>query len=217
MYSNSFILIVLGMAVFIAAVFMHIARKNSSLISAYTFQSIAISLMLLFVGFNIGSMGLMITAAFTLLVKAIGAPRFLSRFIGKEQLNISTNSYLSLPITLVIILGLTILVKSYVFMPLVTILPGTSEGITLAISGIFVSLFLAINRRGVFPQLTGILSFENEMVAFGLLAGVEQSLVIEMGILFDILLWIIIASVLITLVFSHFGSLTTTEMNKLKD
>lgn len=217
MYENSFIFLFLEMAIFLAVVFMHIARKNYTLIFAYVFQSIAVALMLLFVGFNANSISLIALSVLTFLIKVTGAPKFFSKLIGKEPLSVATTSYLSLPVTLAIILGLTVFAKSFIFAPLLSIFPSTSQAIAFAISGIFSSLFLAINRRGVFPQLVGILSFENEMVAFGVLAGVEQAPAIEIGVLFDILLWIIASSILITFVLSHFGSLNTTEMNKLKD
>lgn len=217
MHENSFILISFEMAIFLAAISMHIARKNSTLILLYTFQSVAVSFMLLFVGLKEASLSLTVIAILTFLVKVIGTPKFFSRTIGKEQLNIVTSSYLSLPITLGIILALTILVKSSIFAPLVSIFPNTSQAIALALSGILSSFFLIINKRGVFPQLIGILSFENEMVAFGVLVGLEQALAIEIGILFDILLWIIIASVLVKFIYSHFGSLNTKGLNRLKD
>lgn len=214
---NFTLLIIFELGIFLSTILMHLARRNSTLLVLYAFQSIIVALMILVVGLNTLSMSLGVIALLTFLVKVVAAPRFFTKYIGFKQLEISTTSYLNTPITLGIILGLTIFVKSSIFSPIISIFPETNQGITMALAGILTSLFLVINRRGIFPQLIGILSFENELVAFGILAGLEQTLVIEIGILFDLLLWIIIASVLVTFIYSHFGSVNSEQLNRLKD
>lgn len=203
--------------IFLASVAMHIARKNSRLLLIYALQSLAIVGMLLVIGINNNSNSLVVVAIITLLVKVFAASRFFSKFIDKKQLNISTSAYLTLPITLTTVLLLTIFVKSSIFTPIVSLFPGNAQLIALSLAGILISLFMVINRKGIFAQLIGILSFENGLVAFGTLTGLEQSFAIEVGILFDILLWILISSIMVTLVYSHFGTLDTTKMNRLKD
>lgn len=217
MDTNLQLLSIFQLTVFLCSVLMHILRKNSSLILIYLLQSLSVALMLLILGINQGSISLILVGMITALVKVIGAPIFFSRLINRQQLAISTTTYLNTPITLGFILGLTALVQSYIFAPIISLFPQFQQLMAFSLSGILISLFLVINRRGVFSQLIGILSFENGLVAFSTLAGIEQILAVEIGVLFNILLWIVISSVLITLIYSHFGSLNTTEMNKLKD
>lgn len=214
---NLQLLSILELAIFLTAVLMHIVRRNAHLVSIYVLQSLAVVCMLLLLGISEQSTSLLMVALITFFVKVVSAPAFFTKLIGKKQLGMSATTYISLPLTLGLILGLTVLVKTGIFAPIVSLFPHASQLIAFALSGILISLFLVINRRGVFSQIMGILSFENGLVAFSTLAGLEQTFAIEMGILFDILLWIVISSVLVTLVYSHFGSLDTQDMRKLKD
>ena len=74
-----------------------------------------------------------------------------------------------------------------------------------------------INRKGVLSQMLGILSVENGIVAFALFSGLEQNPALQLGITFNILIWIMIASVFATMIFRQFGSLDVTTMKKLTD
>lgn len=214
---NIQLLSILQLAVFLTAVLMHVVRRNSRLIWVYAAQSCAVVAMLLTLGLSHSSISLISVALITFLVKVTAAPKFFSKFIDHKQLKISTNTYLNLPVTLAIILGLTILVKSSIFAPIIALFPQDSQLMAFALSGILISMFLVINRKGVFSQLIGILSFENGLVAFSTLAGLEQTLAIEIGILFNMLLWILISSIMVTFVYVHFGSLDASRMSRLKD
>lgn len=214
---NIQLLSIFVLVVFLSAILMHIVRRNSSLVLIYGLQSSAIVSILINLGIHNHSSSLTIVGLITLLVKVILAPIFFSKLIRNKKLSTSATTYLNLPITLGLILLLIIFVKSSILAPLISLFPSFSQLISLSLSGILISWLLVINRRGVFSQIIGILSFENGLVAFATLSGIEQTLTIELGILFDILLWIVVSSVLITLVFSHFGTFNTTEMNQLKD
>ncbi len=210
------LLSLLEIIVFISVVLMHLVRRNSHFVLIYTLQSVAVSGMLLLFGITEGSDSLVVVALITFLFKVMAGSGFFSELIRRKKLNVPASSYLNLPITLAIILGLTLLAQSSVFQPIISLFPNEHKFVAFSLAGILISLFLIINRRGVFSQLIGILSFENNLVALGLMTGIEQTLVIEIGILVNILLWIIISGVLVTLIYSHFGSLDTKEMSKLK-
>lgn len=216
---NLQLLSILVLAIFLSSILLHIARRNSTAMLIYVLQSLAVSLMLflLGVGGSHFSLSLILIAVLTFFIKCIGAPVFFSTLISKKQLSTSTTTYLNLPITLAIVLALTILVKSGIFTPIVFISSATPQLITFSLAGIFISLFLMINKRAVFSQLIGVLSFENLMVAFTILVGIEHTLVIEIGILFDLTLWIVISSVLIKMIYTHFGSLNTNAINNLRE
>jgi len=70
----------------------------------------------------------------------------------------------------------------------------------LSVATIMISLFLIINRKGALSQMLGILSLENGIVSFALFAGLEQNPGLQLGITFNILIWIIIATVFISMI-----------------
>lgn len=204
------------LTIFISVVLMHLVRRNSHLVMVYALQSFAVSGMLMLFGIKDGSSSLIIVALVTFIIKVVVGPVFFTKLINRKKLNITADTYLNFPLTLATVLGLTILAKSDIFTPVISLFPQDPRFVAFSIAGILISMFLIINRRGVFSQLTGILSFENNMVALAVLAGIEQTLAIEIGILVNILIWIVISGVLVTLVYTHFGSLDTKEMNRLK-
>jgi len=127
------------------------------------------------------------------------------------------STYFSTPLILIIISILTFIAYSDKFLPLTSIIPNNQALLSIALSVIFMSLFLIINRKGALSQIIGILSLENSILAFIIFAGLEQSPGLQIGVIFNMFIWIIIASVFISMIYKHFGTLNVTSMKNLKD
>lgn len=202
---------------FITIVFFHIGKKNFGLAIAYGIQSFVIVLLLVNSFFETGVVSLLFIALLILVVKVILAPAFIIQLIKKHELKFLVSTYANMPLTLIIVAVLTAVAHSSIFAPLVTIIPANKELLSLSLSALFVSLFLTVNRKGALSQIIGILSLENSIVAFSFFAGLEQSPALQIGIIFDISVWIVIAAVFISMIYKHFGSLDVTEMSHLTD
>ncbi|MEK7150891.1 MAG: hypothetical protein AAB783_01695 [Patescibacteria group bacterium] len=202
---------------FLTIVFLHIAKKNSTITILYAAQSCVVVLLLARSFFETGMISSLIITVLVLVVKVVLAPVFITRLVRRHKLKFLVSSYVNMPLSLVIVTALTAAAHSSFFMPLVTIVPANQQFLSLALSALFISLFLIVNRKGALSQIVGILSLENSIVVFALFAGLEQSLGLQIGILFDVFVWLIIANVFISMLYTHFGSLDVTEMKKLKD
>jgi hydrogenase-4 component E len=164
------------------------------------------------------SISLLMVALLTLIVKAVMAPGFFIRLIGRHKLTFTVSSYTSMPVTLIIVALITTLANSHLMTPLTTLSPKYYAALpVMALASIFISLFVMVNRKGALSQIIGILSLENSIVAFAILSGLEQAATLQLGILFDIVVWLIIATVFISMVYRHNGSLEVTTMRHLKD
>jgi hydrogenase-4 component E len=203
--------------IFITIVFLHIAKKNFAVAMAYGVQSLAIVALLINAYITTGAITFLFIAALGLLVKVVLAPLFIMNQIKKHNLKFLVSTYANLPLSLIGVAVLTAIAHSHIFTPLVTIIPANRELLSLALSALFISMFLIINRKGAISQIAGILSLENSIVAFGLFSVIDQSLILEIGIVFSISVWIIIATVFISMIYKHFGSLDVTKMKHLKD
>lgn len=203
--------------VFLTAVFLHITKKNFGAVLAYSIQSFMIVLLLLNSFLETQNPSLLWIMAIVLVVKVILAPLFFVKLIRKNELIFSATTYLNTPLTLVVLAMLTAMAHSYKFAPLTGIIPANAGLLSLAFSTMLLSLFLIINRKSALSQIIGILSLENSIVAFAIFAGLEQSFALQVGILFDISIWLIIATSFMAMVYRHFGSLDATLMKKLKD
>jgi len=212
----SFLQFLLGI-MFLTVIFLHLAKKNFTAAVAYGIQSLMICLIFLNSFFETGNIYTYIVVLLTLIVKVILAPLFFIRLIKKHTLSFSVNTYLNTPFTLIIIAVLTSIAHSQKFLPLTDIFPTHQALLSIALSSIFLSLFLIINRKGAISQILGILSLENSIVAFIVFAGLEQAPGLQIGVIFNIFVWIIIATIFASMVYKHFGSHDVTSMKSLTD
>jgi hydrogenase-4 membrane subunit HyfE len=202
---------------FLTIIFLHIVKKNFNVAILYGAQSFAVVLLMIVSFFENADLYVLLAACLMLLVKVILAPVFMTRLVKKHQVKFSGSAYANTPLTIIIVAALFIVARSQVFAPLVDIVPENFELLSLALGALFASFFLIVNRKGVISQIIGILSLENSIVVFAIFAGLEQSPALQVGILFDISLWLVIATVFTSMIYKQFGSLDITSMTHLKD
>ncbi len=210
-------LLVFATVIFAAAVFLHLTRKNTSAVKLYMVQSAAIGVLLVLSAFDRFSPLLLVAIVATVAVKIFIAPYFFKGLIDRHRLKFSVNTYLNTPVSLAVVAALLALTQSDFFSSLAVLAPEGDKLLRLTFATILISIFLSINRKGALSQMIGILSLENGIVAFALFAGLEQSPGLQLGITFNILIWVIIATVFASMIFKKFGSLDVTAMKKLKD
>lgn len=203
--------------IFLSAVFLHLIKRNKTLVVVYCVQSFALILLLASIGVTERAEGLLLAAGLTFVAKVIIAPIVFMRAVKQFDERVLTGAYLSTPLTLVVMLTLVLLAYADVFEPLVGLSANGGPVMHLALAGIFVSLLLTINRKGLIHQIIGVLSMENGIVALGAIAGLEHTFALELGMIFDVVMWMVGASVFIALVHQHFGTLDTSVIKDLRD
>lgn len=202
---------------FLTLVLLHLTKKNFLAVIAFCVQSLVVMIIFLNSFLETGNIYIFLMVLFTLIVKVILAPLFFIHLIRKYKLSFSVNTYLSMPLTLIVIATLTFMAHSYKFVPLTSIIPAHQVLLSLALSAIFVSLFLIVNRKEAISQIISVLSLENSIVVFVIFAGLEQSPSLQIGVIFNIFVWIMIATVFVSMIYKHFGSHDVTAMKNLTD
>jgi len=93
---------------------------------------------------------------------------------------------------------------------------GGSRALPAAIAAMLTGLFLMMSRRKVLSLLIGLLVFENglSLAAFALTYGMP--LVVELGILFDLLIVVIVGWVYARRMLRVFGTLSTDDLRSLR-
>jgi len=203
--------------IFLTVVFSNIAKKKSASIIGYGVQSMVVTILIFDSYLKTGNLSLLFIVLLTFVVKVILAPLFSLRLMKQHQVVFSAPTYLNTPLTFIIIATLTAVAHSQKFYPLTTIIPAHQSLLALALSLILISFFLIVNRKGALSQIIGVLTFENSIGIFGIFSGLEQSVALQIGIIFDIFVWIIISTVFISMIYKHFGSLDVTSMIDLRD
>ncbi len=203
--------------VFITVVLLHLMKKSSSAVIAYMIQSIAVVALLILSSLGQSSFLLALAIIVTIAVKIVLAPYFFFSIIKKHHLLFLAHTVFNMPITLLILTALVAFTRMKIFTDLTALSPVGPDILFMAFAIILMSIFLIINRRGAGSQMIGILSLENSIVLFALLAGLEQNSAFQLGITINILVWVIIATVLASIMVRHFRSLDTSEMKELTE
>ena len=202
---------------FASVIFMHLTKRNSWTVSLYALQSFLVVLLLSGSLVKEFSLLLTLTICAMFIVKVIVAPKFFYTLIHRHEVKFSASSYLNGPMTLIILAALTGLTRAKYFSPLTTLSPLHADTILLTVSMMLISVFLIINKKGALSQMIGLLSLEDAIVAFAAVTGLEQTPALQLGIVFDIGIWILIATVFVSMMYHAFGTLDVSEHTRMKE
>lgn len=202
-------------AMFLCVILMNVVKKNTVIVSLYLVQSVAITVLLGSYAIKEMTFGLYLVVIVIFIVKVVIAPVIFTKIIKQSKLNITASTYLNVPLTIAMLAGISMFVQSEIFSPFSFLLTSIPMSGLFLFGGILISLFLIINRKGIISQVVGILSLENFIYSISLFLGVKQLPYLELGILFDVLFWIIITRVLINFIYEHYKSFDVTEMSQL--
>lgn len=217
MQESAQMVFLLEVLLFSSVIFMHLSKKSSSVVALYVLQSLIIALLLFRSALEAASWSLFLVALVVFAVKVVVSPYFFHKLIRENQLKFTASTYLNGPMTLVALALLTGLTYSRFFKPLKILSLPQENTLLLAVAMMLISIFLMINRKGALSQMIGVLSLENAIVSFACLAGLEQTPGLQLGIVFDILVWVIIATVFASMMYKQYGSLDVTAMTHLKE
>lgn len=208
---------IIAIVIFLSIVGIHLSKKNNTCVFFFIVQSLAVSLLLFIPAIEHGNILLILAALFTLAIKVVATPFFFFRLIKRNELTFSASNYLSLPMTLLTLALLLGFAYSNVFSPLTLLGGENANTIPLAIAVILVSIFLAINRRGALSQIISILSLENGIVALIAFLGVEQIPSLDISVTFDLAVWVVIATLFLSMIYKNFGTLDVNSMKNLTE
>lgn len=137
-------------------------------------------------------------SAATLLMKAFLVPLFLRRALRRTGMLREVDPQVSLHLSLLLCAGLVIL--SFVLWPaLVPEVPGASPlGVPAGIATLLIGLYLTVTARTQVTQVLGYLVAENGVFVIGLVVLGEFPLVVEMGVLLDVLVAVMLMAALFT-------------------
>lgn len=203
--------------IYLASIGMHLVKKNLGIAWLYGLQSTALVILILPSFLAHPTLPLLGVTLVFIVIKIILAPKYFVRLVKRHELRFTVSSYANTPMTMLLIMALTSLVSSGVFIPITGLNGGDTTYLALIVSSMLISIFLMVNRKGALSQIIGILSLENSIVAFAVIAGLEQSAVFQLGSLFDIFVWLIVATLFVSMIYRHTGSLDVTTMRRLKD
>lgn len=151
----------------------------------------------------------------TLIFKGLVVPYMLFRIIRNTNINkvhrISMPTFISVLITLVALIA-SLTITSYVADTKIN-----SMFFGVSLFGLLTGLILITTHRRIFSHLIGFLVIENAVFFFSLAVGVEMPMLINIGILLDILMGVLMLGLFVTKIGNRMHTLDSEELSNLKD
>lgn len=210
------ILQVLGALLLLTAFATVAARLLSGAIQAYAFQSFVLAVVAAVVGYFTRSTDLYIVATLTVLIKCGAIVWILRNVVNRLHLQREVRPYLNIPASLLVCTVLTLL--AFFSSPTV-VAPGTflnEPPLAISIAMVLIGLFLLSSRRHAVAQVLGLLTIENGLFSGAIAIAYGMPLIVEFGILFDILIAVIVMSLLVTLIQRELVTADTADLRRLR-
>lgn len=214
MTSDLLILCAAGMLV--SAYLMVGQKALVTTIRLYGFQSLLLGILAATIALSASRHELFVTAAITVVLKAILIPWFLTRLIDRIGIHREIEPFLNVPVSLLVCVGLTV-----VGYRVSTGFPDGGRGVShhligVALSMLLIGLFLMVTRKKAITQILALLTVENAvfLVAVGVTPGMP--LVVELGIAFDVVVAVLLLGVLVHRIVDRFESMDVSRLSKLK-
>lgn len=191
-------------------------RRVADYITAFALQSVALALVAAVVGYFTGGAHLYVIALLTVLVKTVAITAILRSVASRLALQRETGLWLNLPASLLVGALLTLL--AFFASPAVDA-PGTflnEPPLAVSVAMVLIGLFVLSSRRHAVAQVVGLLTIENGLFSGAIAIAYGMPLIVELGILFDILVAVIVLGLLVTLIERQGMGVDTAELTRLR-
>jgi hydrogenase-4 component E len=192
-------------------------RRILSLIRLFAAQGFVLALSTLVVGYATDQPDLYKSAGITFGLKVVVLPWFLHWLIRKLNVQWDIEAVINIPVQMLI--GIALVIFAFNLAAPISEIAGTVTKSTLgiAIASVLLAFLMMITRRKAVSQVIGFLAMENGLFFAATSATYGMPLVVELGILFDVL----VASLIFGVFFFHiretFESLDIHHLEKLKE
>jgi hydrogenase-4 component E len=201
--------------ILLTAVSVNSLKRVESYVKAYTLNSWLLSVLTAVVALMTGEVHLYAASVVTFLSKGVLIPRFLSRIVRQLKVTHDVEPYisnaLSLTISGILVVAVDASLKAGIFVT------GLSKNVLqISIAVILIGLFIMITRRKAIVQVIGLLFMENGLFLAGFALTFGMPLIIELGVLFDMLMGVIILGIFLIQIKKAFASSDLDKLTILK-
>jgi len=162
--------------------------------------------------------GLILVAVLIAIIKAICIPKFFSWTIDKLHIHRDLGAMITPPLAMH--LTMVLFAVSFVLTKEIPNHMGSGNGWLGAAGGIslvFTGLVLMLTRRLAISQIVGFLVIENGIYVFALTQTRGMPLIVEMGIMLDVLVGVMVSGLLLFKIQKSFEHIDVGQLTELKD
>lgn len=206
----------LGTLLLLTTFAMVAVRTIQPIIRFYVLQALVLVLVAVVIGLFSGNTDLYLVAVLTIGVKCGAVAWILHRVTNRLPVQREMRPYLNTPLSLLI--GGLLTVLAFFTSPAVVV-PGTflnEPPLAISLAMVLMGLFLLSTRRHAVAQVIGLLIIENGLFSGAIAIAYGMPLIVEFGILFDILIAVMVMGLLVTLIQRTLVSADTADLRRLK-
>lgn len=203
-----------SVAAVIAAVWMCGVTSINRLLWGLALQTTMIAVIAALHGIELQSPKYLIFAAVILLVKAVAAPVFLSWVAGKIE--VKRDKGVGLNSALALFAGCGALALGYFMAPKITQGNIGSGAAGMAIALILIGMLFMLIKKLAVSQVIGFLMLENGITLYALTQTHGMPLMVEMGVVFDVLVGVMLAGLVIFRLNRSFEHIDVTKFKGLR-
>jgi hydrogenase-4 component E len=159
----------------------------------------------------------LLLASFALLLKGIFIPWLLLRAIKEVRIRREVEPLIGYVPTLV--LGALVTAASFIFADYLPLQAEHQGGLFIptALATLFAGFLLLMTRRKAITQVLGYLVLENGIFIFGILLSEAMPLLVEAGVLLDLLVGVFVMGIVMNQINREFSTLNTERLSALKE
>ncbi|MGO9015974.1 MAG: hydrogenase [Dissulfurispiraceae bacterium] len=184
----------ISVGILLTAIAMNAFRRLESYLRAYILNSWLLSSLIAIVAFMIGETHLYIASVTTLLSKGIIIPMLLKKVVRKMDITYDDEPYISNTLSLTIS-GILVAVVYTSLSEGIFVIGFSKNVLQISIAVILIGLFIMITRKKAITQVIGLLCMENGLFLAGFSLTFGMPIIIELGVLFDMLMGVIILGI----------------------
>jgi len=205
----------ISVGILLTAVAMNAFRRLEACVRAYTLNSWLLSLLIAIVAFMIGEAHLYVASFVTLVSKGVLIPIFLRRAVRQMKVTHDVEPYISNALSLTIS-GVLVAVVYASLRDGIFVSDFSRNVLQISIAVILIGLFVMITRRKAITQVIGLLFMENGLFLAGFALTYGMPIIIELGVLFDMLMGVLILGIFAIQIKRSFLSTDLDKLTTLK-
>jgi hydrogenase-4 component E len=193
------------------------SRRPAARIRLTAIQGVLLGILTILVHADDIRLRTLLLAIGSMTVKAGAFPWLLRRAVRETDVRRGVEPFVGY--TLSVLMGMLLLGLS-IWMSSRLPLPSPQAGslvVPVAFFSVFAGLFLVVSRKTALSQVLGYLVLENGVYTFGIALAYEQQLMVELGVLLDLLVGVFVMGIIIFHISREFDHIEVDRLATLKD
>ena len=191
-----------------------IFHRLKNILACYMAQSAALAMITAAVAHKVGEPHLYYLAGASFLVKAVVIPAMVRSFMRKLPARVEEKMIVGVSASL-FAAGAMLLLSHVIAGATLGETAALVDELTITLTLFLLGIFLMMTRKNALTQMMGILFMENSVTTAGILIAGGMSVVVELGIMLDVMVGILVMGTLLFRIQSAFASIETDEMTTL--